>query len=79
MITTDKNLKLLLYFRCNLHVFDKVFMKSKKFINGKSKAYLFSDLSMIDIDEPFHLEVAKSLFKNNKNFNKFKTKCRRLN
>ena len=30
---------------------------------------------MIDIDEPFHLEVAKSLFKNNKNFNKFKTKC----
>ena len=57
----------------------KFFMKSKKFINGKSKAYLFSDLSMIDIDEPFHLEVAKSLFKNNKNFNKFKTKCRRLN
>ena len=44
---------------------NKVFLK-KKFINKNSKAYLLSDLSMIDIDEPFHLEIAKSLFQNKK-------------
>lgn len=57
----------------------KFFLKKKKFINKNSKAYLLSDLSMIDIDEPFHLEIAKSLFQNHKNFNKLKIKFRRLN
>ena len=41
----------------------KFFMKSKKFINGKSKAYLFSDLSMIDIDEPFILKLQNHYLK----------------
>ena len=57
----------------------KFFLKNKKFINKNSKAYLLSDLSMIDIDEPFHLEIAKSLFQNKKNLNKFKIKFQRLN
>ena len=53
---------------------NKVFLKNKKFINKNSKAYLLSDLSMIDIDEPFHLEIAKSLFQNKKEFKQIQNK-----
>jgi len=39
------------------------FLKSRKIINKNSKAYLFPQNTIVDIDESFHLDIAKCIMK----------------
>lgn len=50
----------------------KFFLKKKNFINANSSVYKLPPHTMIDIDEPLHLNIARHFYKNYRKIKKNK-------